>query len=184
MVVGLASHVDGLSATIRSVNTQSGDDQFSCLIAPDGVYQVHLLRVKIDTNPAVISNNTKISWSKLIPIIVTMFIWWALLDRIPSSKSLTKRSVTIDSSSRSSCISSVDATNHVLIKFSFTFTVRKSLFSWYCSYKCQEYRAVDKIWNKLGSMPEKRERLNGILLWDVFGSLESQKWLYIPGKIH
>lgn len=129
LVMGLASQVDGLSASIGPISLHLVKDQFSCQLAPNGIYQVNLLWRNIKIKPYVTGNQSQITWSKLIPIKVITFIWRATLDRILTAMALAERGVKIDTYTCSACISELECENHVFDKYPFATTILKKIIS-------------------------------------------------------
>ena len=88
---GLDQQVAAMKAVIGQVTLLTGRDKTTCVLAADGKYQVSILRKKMEDIPPNSGNAFQITWSKMIPIKVSTFIWRAAMCRISTAIALASR---------------------------------------------------------------------------------------------
>ncbi|GKD14850.1 RNA-directed DNA polymerase, eukaryota, partial [Tanacetum coccineum] len=103
---------------VGSVSLSSSPDRWFCELSGDGVFTVKVVRNFLD-DMLLPSHPVVTSWSKFIPIKVSIFAWRARRDCLPTRYNLSRRGVVLDSIVCPICNSHVENIKHIFFQCEF-----------------------------------------------------------------
>ncbi|GKC08819.1 RNA-directed DNA polymerase, eukaryota [Tanacetum coccineum] len=98
-------------------------------LAKDDIFSVKEARRVID-DKILPSLATSISWDKILPRKVNIFMWRLMLDRLPHRLNLSSRGIDIQSISCPSCNGNVESSNHIFIECDIALEVWRLVRIW------------------------------------------------------
>ncbi|XP_076890658.1 uncharacterized protein LOC143541793 [Bidens hawaiensis] len=95
-----------------SVRWSKKDDAWRWLGDHSGVFSVSSVRKKLMDRLG--AGQSVLNWSRWVPIKCNIFVWRAVLNRLPTSEMLIKRNIRVESSSCLLCSCGEDNIDHLL----------------------------------------------------------------------
>ncbi|CAI9276597.1 unnamed protein product [Lactuca saligna] len=152
--------LDLLVRLVERVQFSSKPDKWKSRFSGDGGFYVHDLRSVIeDLNAPVVYNPTV--WPKIVPLKVSIFVWRACMDRIPTAMALARRGVNGMSTSCLLCNVGSDETNHILLHCPVARDALMWLLNW-CNNQPPAFNGVGELVKFVGcwgSCPKRRKIL-------------------------
>ncbi|GJW96092.1 RNA-directed DNA polymerase, eukaryota [Tanacetum coccineum] len=107
--------LDRLISNIGNVSFNNAPDSWSWKISNDDPLSVQATRSHID-NCLLSSLHPNTRWLKFLPRKVNIFIWWLILDRLPTRFNLSLRGIDIPSIACTTCNASMETNEHVFFE--------------------------------------------------------------------
>ncbi|XP_071700716.1 uncharacterized protein [Rutidosis leptorrhynchoides] len=110
----------------------NSSDTWKCTLHANGVFSTNMLTKLLDQKllPSPLSaNETMIN--KLLPKKINIFIWRALMQRLPVRVELDKRGIDLDSIRCPICDDDIETVEHLMLKCSFAKDLWDRVFRWW-----------------------------------------------------
>ncbi|GKD15488.1 RNA-directed DNA polymerase, eukaryota, partial [Tanacetum coccineum] len=121
--------LDVMVSEIGHVYFNNHPDAWSWKISDSDSLSVQATRSHID-NCLLSSLSPSSRWSKLIPRKVNVFIWWLILDRLPTRLNSSLRGIEISSIACPSCNADMESNDHVFFECDTTSNIWRLVRTW------------------------------------------------------